>query len=103
MEVDPSFTEGILSFSQIAREQRIDAPIKIALDAMRTATALPSGWSPELLLERGRLERVARHPDSARVAFERAILLGVKNDVAHAELARAHRTTRRIPSPASPR
>ncbi|MGH7582978.1 MAG: hypothetical protein ACREL5_07130, partial [Gemmatimonadales bacterium] len=50
--------------------------------------ASPLGWDPRLLLERGRLERMAGFPDSARVAFERALQLDVAPGMLWVELAR---------------
>lgn len=86
--VDPAFVEGLLEFARVALAQRIDAPVRPALDALRAATASPVGWHGELLLARGRLERLAGHPDSALVAFRRAARLGWRPDVAQLELAR---------------
>jgi GWxTD domain-containing protein len=86
--VDPSFIEGLLEFARVALAQRIDAPIGPALGALRAATATPIGWDASLLIARGRLERLAGHPDSALVAFRRASRLAWRPDVAHLELAR---------------
>lgn len=86
--VDPAFVDGLLEFARVALTQRIDAPVGPALDALRGATASPIGWNGQLLLARGRLERLAGHPDSAIVAFRRAARLGWQPDEAQLELAR---------------
>lgn len=85
---DPTFISGLVEFARIALEQRLDAPIQPALEALREATASPIGWHPELLLARGRLERLVGEPDSARLAFQRSLLLGMRNDLVQLELAR---------------
>lgn len=85
---DPMFTRGLEEFARIALEQRIDAPTAAALRALRSATRSPIGWESGLLILRGRLERLTGSPDSGRVAFERASLLGFQTDLAHLELAR---------------
>lgn len=85
---DPSFVRGLLEFGRVALDQRIDAPVLPALEALRTATATPVGWHPELLLTRGRLERRAGFPDSAVQQFRRAAALGWRPDEALLELAR---------------
>lgn len=86
---DPAFVEGLVALAQIALSQRIDAPLLEALDALRGATASPIGWHPDLLLERGRLERLVGDPDSAIVVFKRALLLGRRTDLVSLELARS--------------
>ncbi len=86
---DPSFVNGLLALAQTALAQRINAPLVDALDALRAATASPIGWHPDLLLERGRLERLAGDPDSAIVVFRRALLLGRRTELAWLELARS--------------
>lgn len=85
---DPAFVEGLLAFARTALQQRIDAPLDPALDALRAATASMAGWHPDLLLERGRLERLAGHPDSAVRVFSRSLLLGRRPNLAWLELAR---------------
>lgn len=85
---DPTFVSGLVEFARIALEQPIDAPIWPALEALREATASPIGWHPELLVVRGRLERLVGEPDSARLAFQRSLLLGARAPLVHLELAR---------------
>lgn len=85
---DPSFVRGLLEFARVALEQRIDAPILPALEALRSATATPVGWHPDLLIARGRLERRAGRADSAALQFQRAAALAWRPDVALLELAR---------------
>jgi hypothetical protein len=88
IEADAAFVEGLLEFARVALDQRIDAPLRPALEALRAATATKVGWDADLLLARGRLERLAGHPDSARIAFRRAILLGRQTAIGWLELAR---------------
>ncbi len=85
---DPTFVSGLVEFARVALEQRLDAPIQPALEALREATASPIGWHPELLLIRGRLERLVGEADSARRAFQRSLLLGTRSDLIQLELAR---------------
>lgn len=85
---DPTFVRGLLEFARVALDQRIDAPIQPALEALRAATATPVGWHDELLLARGRLERRAGFPDSAVQSFQRAALLALQPAMAQLELAR---------------
>ncbi len=96
---DPAFIDGLLEFARVALEQRIDAPLGPAVDALRAATASPIGWDPALLLARGRLERQAGHPDSAQVAFRRAVLLSRAPATAEVELARTIPLTGPIDGP----
>lgn len=88
LEADPHFVSGILEFARVALAQRIAAPIDAALSTIRVATASPVAWHPDLLLARGRLERLAGHPDSALLAFRRAERLGARNGLAWLEIAR---------------
>jgi hypothetical protein len=88
IKADPRFTESLIAFAETARSQRIGAPVVAALDAIRLAQMSPLGWDPALLLERGRLERLAGNADSARVAFRRAQLLALNPAMATLELAR---------------
>ncbi len=88
LEADPHFVSGILEFGRVALTQRIAAPIDAALSTIRVATASPVAWDPDLLLTRGRLERLAGHPDSALLAFRRAERLGARNGLAWLEIAR---------------
>lgn len=87
---DPTFTDGLLAFAEVARETTIEAPLFDALTALRVGMASPLSWDGELLLERGRLERLAGFPDSAVVAFRRAMQLGTRPDYAWLELARTY-------------
>lgn len=94
---DPTFVSGLVEFARIALEQRLDAPILPALEALREATASPVGWHPELLLARGRLERLVGEPDSARLAFQRSLLLGARAPLVQLELARTLALLREAP------
>lgn len=86
--IDPGFTEGLVEFAITARDARIDAPLSGALAALRLGMASPVSWTGDLLLERGRLERLAGSPDSAVVAFRRALQVGFRPTMAWLELAR---------------
>lgn len=88
VSADPTFVRGLLEFARIALEQRIDAPVIPALEALRAATASPIGWDGELLLARGRLERLAGFADSAATSFRRATLVSLEPALAQLELAR---------------
>ncbi len=88
IKADPGFTDGLIAFAETARATRINAPLHAALDALRLAQASSLSWDPDLLLERGRLERLVGSPDSARLMFRRAVLLGVHPAMASLELAR---------------
>lgn len=88
INADPTFVRGLLEFARVALDQRIDAPVRPALEALRAATATPVGWHDALLLARGRLERRAGHPDSALKNLRRAMLLSWTPAVAALELAR---------------
>jgi len=88
VNADPMFVRGLIEFAKIALEQRIDAPVIPALEALRAATATPIGWDGELLVARGRLERLAGFADSAALAFRRAVLVSLEPALAQLELAR---------------
>ncbi len=100
---DPAFIDGLLEFARVALDQRIDAPVGPAVEALRAATASKIGWDPALLLARGRLERLAGHPDSAAVVLRRAVLLSRAPAVAEVELARTLPLTGPITGPAGRR
>jgi|CXWL01.1.fsa_nt_gi hypothetical protein len=86
--LDPSFTDGMVEFAITARDARIDAPLAGALAALRVGMVSPVSWTGELLLERGRIERLAGSPDSAVLAFRRALQVGFRPSMAWLELAR---------------
>lgn len=90
---DPSFTDALREFAVTAREATLDAPLQQALAALRIGMASPLTWEGELLLERGRLERLAGSPDSAVVVFRRALQLGFRPAMAWLELARTYPLT----------
>jgi tetratricopeptide (TPR) repeat protein len=87
---DPSFTEALREFAITAREATIDAPLEAALAALRVGMISPLTWEGDLLLERGRLERLVGSPDSAITAFRRALQFGVRPGMAWLELARTY-------------
>jgi tetratricopeptide (TPR) repeat protein len=87
---DPSFTEALREYAITAREATIEAPLTEALAALRVGMTSPLSWEGELLLERGRLERLVGSPDSAITAFRRALQFGMRPGVAWLELARTY-------------
>jgi len=90
---DPTFTDALREFAMTAREATLDAPLQQALAALRIGMASPLTWEGELLMERGRLERLAGSPDSAVVVFRRALQLGFRPAMAWLELARTYPLT----------
>lgn len=88
LRADPTFVDGLTAFADMAQQQRLHPPIAAALNALRTVQASPLGWDPVLLVERGRLERLAGNPDSAATAFRRAVELSPDPAMAQYELAR---------------
>lgn len=88
VNADPTFVHALTEFARVALEQRIDAPLFPALEALRVATSTPIGWESDLLLSLGRLERLAGSADSAKQAFRRAILLAPAPAIAWLELSR---------------
>ncbi|HET9134724.1 MAG TPA: hypothetical protein VFN90_10490 [Gemmatimonadales bacterium] len=96
--LDPSFTEGVLAYAEQALRVTLDAPLDPALRAVRGATASVAGWDPELLVARGRLERLVGSVDSARVAFERALLLTRRPALVQLELARTLALLETVPT-----
>lgn len=69
-EVDPSFVHGLVELSNTALRQRVNIRLGVALDALRRSAVTEAGQNPEVLLARGRVERMAGDPDSAIVAFQ---------------------------------
>jgi hypothetical protein len=88
IRADPSFIEGVQAFVETALEARLDAPVDAALSTLRLVQQSPLGWDPTLLLDRGRLERLAGNADSARLAFQRARMFSPDPAMADLELAR---------------
>lgn len=68
-EVDPSFVRGLLELGNTALEQRMNIKLDAALLAFRRAAATSGGHNAEVLLVRGRVERLVGDPDSALAAF----------------------------------
>ncbi|MFI5235182.1 MAG: tetratricopeptide repeat protein [Gemmatimonadales bacterium] len=69
-EVDPSFVRGLLELGNTALEQRMNIKLDAALLAFRAAARTEAGKNPQVLLVRGRVERLAGDPDSALAAFK---------------------------------
>ncbi|MGB7211210.1 MAG: hypothetical protein WBC97_01160 [Gemmatimonadales bacterium] len=68
-EVDPSFVRGLLELGNTALEQRMNVKLDAALLAFRRAAATSGGHNTQVLLVRGRVERLVGDPDSALMAF----------------------------------
>ncbi|HEU5358274.1 MAG TPA: hypothetical protein VFU45_04085, partial [Gemmatimonadales bacterium] len=68
-EVDPSFVRGLLELGNTALEQRMNIKLDASLLAFRRAAATSGGHNPQVLLLRGRVERLVGDADSALVAF----------------------------------
>ena len=71
LEVEPGFAPALIELSRVALTQRVNASLVPALTALRRAAGSPAAMEPEVLLARGRIERLVGSPDSALVAFRR--------------------------------
>ena len=68
-EVDPSFVRGLLELGNTALLQRQNIKLEAALLALRRSAGTEAGKNAQVLLVRGRVERLQGDPDSALVAF----------------------------------
>ncbi len=66
---EPAFAPALEELSRIALAQRVNQRLDVAVDAVRFASGSEASRQPEILLARGRLERLAGSPDSALIAF----------------------------------
>jgi GWxTD domain-containing protein len=87
--VDPAFAQGVIQLAGTAMQQRIRPRMEVALEALRQAASTEAGDVPELLLVRGRVERLIGSGDSAVAAFERYLAVGGDSGVGYLELARS--------------
>ena len=87
LEADPSYAPAAAALAELTLELRDTALLGSALGALRGAAAVPHA-APEVYLARGRLERAAASPDSARQAFERYLAAGGRRALGLLELAR---------------
>jgi len=69
LEVEPGFAPALTELSRVALTQRYNASLSEALEAHRLAAGSPAESLPEVLLARGRIERLVGSADSALVAF----------------------------------
>ena len=69
LEVEPAFAPALIELSRVALTQRFNASLSQALIAQRLAAGSPAAAEPEVLLARGRIERLVGSPDSALTAF----------------------------------
>ncbi len=66
---EPAFAPALDELARIAIAQRVNQRLDVAVDAVRFAAGSEASRQPEILLARGRLERLAGSPDSALLAF----------------------------------
>lgn len=87
-EVDPTFDLGLVELSTTALRQRTNSRMDVALAALRRAGRSSTAVRTNVLLARGRVERVAGSLDSSRAALERALGADSSQSVVRYELAR---------------
>ncbi len=87
-QVDPSFVKGLVELANTALGQRINIKLDLAREALRAAGATAAASNPEVLLVRGRVERLAGSIDSALAAFTRYVETGPDQALGLLELAR---------------
>ncbi len=87
--VDPGFAQGVIQLAGTAMQQRIRPRMEVALEALRQAASTKAGDVPELLLVRGRVERLIGSGDSAVAAFERYLAVEGDSGIGYFELARS--------------
>lgn len=67
--VDPAFVKGLVELANTALRQKVNIRLGVALEALRAAAGTEAARHPEVLLARGRVERLQGDPDSAVTAF----------------------------------
>jgi len=88
-QVDPSFAQAVVDLAETALRQRVRPQLSVALAALRQASIAPAGRANATIqLLRGRVEREAGSPDSARVAFDRYLAAGGDSGIGMLERAR---------------
>lgn len=87
-QVDPSFVKGLVELANTALSQRINIKLDLAREALRVAGGTAAGKNPQVLLARGRVERLDGSIDSALVAFTRYVETGPNQALGLLELAR---------------
>jgi GWxTD domain-containing protein len=88
LNLEPAFTPALLDLSRIALAQRTNVQLTSAVTAHRLAAGSANADQPQVLLARGRVERLAGSPDSALVAFRRYEAVGGDTALALLEQAR---------------
>ncbi len=86
LAADSQFSEAAAAMADVALDSRNELPLDSLVVTMRRVTR--DTQDPDLLLLRGRVERLAAHPDSALTSFLRAIDHGAHPGVLLFELAR---------------
>ena len=69
LEVEPAFAPALIELSRVALAQRFNASLSQALGGTASRSGLAGAAEPEVLLARGRIERLVGSPDSALAAF----------------------------------
>ena len=69
LEVEPAFAPALVELSRVALAQRYNAKLAQALAAHRLAAGSAAEAGPDVLLARGRIERLVGSADSALMAF----------------------------------
>ncbi|HSM17924.1 MAG TPA: GWxTD domain-containing protein [Gemmatimonadales bacterium] len=87
-DVDPAFSLGLVELARTALKQRVNIKLDVALAALRNSAATSAGAVPQVLLERGRVEREAGSLDSALAAFNAYLRVGGKPGLGLLEGAR---------------
>ncbi|NNG17603.1 MAG: GWxTD domain-containing protein, partial [Gemmatimonadales bacterium] len=87
-DVDPSFSLGLIELARTTMKQRVNIKLDAALAALRKSASTPAGAVPQVLLERGRVEREAGSLDSALASFSAYLRVGGKPGLGLLEGAR---------------
>lgn len=87
-QADPSFAFATIDLANAALAQRIRPRLRVALEAVRLASASSAGRVPAVQLARGRVEREVGETDSALAAFRAHLAVGGDSGVGLFELAR---------------
>ena len=88
LDAEPSFAPALIELSRIALSQRFNASLLQALTALRLAAGSPAAAEPQVLLARGRIERLVGSPDSALAAIRGYAAAGGDRALAFLEEAR---------------
>ncbi len=94
--VDSSFTYGIVQLGDEAMRSGMPAHLTTAILALREAAVSAAGHQPDVLLQRGRVEREVGDIDSAIVAFQSLLDRNRSDALALLEMARTRLSAGRI-------